>query len=164
VADETDSDTRLELAYDAGERKLAMQDNSLNNVRTRANNLLATAALFTSFSAGVGLINTDRSKGAVLSPGAGTALLIVIILLGLSVLYVLWPVRKWKFVSNASKILTMYNEGQDETSIRKNVITRQIQGGNYNKVMLYRKELAFRLAAVLLMCEVALLVWIVIVK
>jgi hypothetical protein len=33
------SDKRLEMAYDAAQKKLAMQDTTLGNVRTRANNL-----------------------------------------------------------------------------------------------------------------------------
>jgi hypothetical protein len=99
------SDKRLELAYDAGEKKLAMQDSTLGNVRTRANNLLATAALFTSFSAGIGLTNTDRTKSPVLSPCAGTALLVVVILLGISVLYVALPATNWQFVPSAEKIM-----------------------------------------------------------
>lgn len=35
------SDKRLELAYNAAEKMLALQDSTLANVRTRANNLLA---------------------------------------------------------------------------------------------------------------------------
>jgi hypothetical protein len=49
LSGEGPSDKRLELAYDAAEKKLSMQDATLGNVRTRANTLLATAALFTSF-------------------------------------------------------------------------------------------------------------------
>ncbi len=162
MSDETDK--RLELAYDAGEKKLAMQDSTLGSVRTRANNLLATAALFTSFSAGVGLINTDRTKGPVLSPCAGIALLVVVILLGISVLYVVFPTPKWQHVPSASTILEMYNRGQGETAIRKTVIAAMIKGGNDNQGKLDRRQWAFRIAALLLVCEIALLVWILIVK
>lgn len=162
MSDQTDK--RLELAYDAGEKKLAMQDSTLANVRTRANNLLATAALFTSFSAGVGLINTDRTKGPVLSPCAGIALLVVLILLGISVLYVILPATNWQFVPSASKIMELYNRGQDETAIRKTVIAAMIQGGKDNQGKLDRRQWALRIAALLLVCEIALLVWILIVK
>ena len=65
VTEPTASDKRLELSYDAAAKKLSMQDATLGNVRTRANTLLATAALFTSFSAGIGLISTDPTKGSV---------------------------------------------------------------------------------------------------
>jgi hypothetical protein len=158
------SDKRLELAYDAGKKKLAMQDSTLGNVRTRANNLLATAALFTSFSAGIGLINTDRTKGLVLSPCAGTALLIVVILLGISVLYVALPATNWQFVPSAEKIMEKYDQGQDEASIRKFVIAAMIQGGKDNQAKLDRRQWAFRLAALLLVVEIALLVWILIAR
>ena len=57
------SDKRLELAYDPGVQHLAAQTASIESLRTRANNLLGATALCASFAAGVGLINTDPSKG-----------------------------------------------------------------------------------------------------
>jgi len=166
VPDEQTSDKRLELAYDAAQKKLAMQDATLSNVRTRANNLLAAAALFTSFSAGVGLINTDPNKGKVLSACTGGALLTILILLGISVLVVVWPVD-WVFVPSAAIIMSMIRDQQTqhtEDSIRTYVTDEMVKGGNKNHNKLKRKQKFFRAAVVLLVAEVVFLVWLLIVK
>ena len=158
LPDEPEPDKRLELAYDAAEKKLSMQDATLGNVRTRANNLLATAALFTSFSAGIGLLNADSSKGSVFSPLAAGLLLVVVVALGACVVVVIWPAKGWVFVPSAAKIMAQYDAGADEASIRKYVIDAMIKGGDKNAVQLRFKQNAFRAAAVLLAAEVALLV------
>src|SRR5262245_41071797 len=130
-----------------------MQDTTLGNVRTRANTLLATAALFTSFSAGVGLINTDPSKGKVLSPCAGAALLIIVILLGICVFYVAWPAKRWHFVPSASIIMEKYRAGETEEAIRTYVTDKMIKGGNENQPKLDRRQKAFHAAIFLLVIE-----------
>jgi len=161
VSDEADK--RLELAYDAGQRLLAMQDTTLGNVRTRANNLLAVAALFTSFAAGLGLINADRTNGPVISPCAAIALLVIVLLLGIMVIYVIWPVD-WVFGPSARLIMEKYNDGEDETAIRKYVIEKMIEGGKKNDVALRDKQLAFRVAVILLLVEIVLLLMILVVR
>lgn len=158
------ADKRLELAYDAAQKRLAMQDATLGNVRTRANNLLATAALFTSFSAGVGLINTDPNKGATLSPCVGSILLALVILLGLSVLVVVWPAKGWHFGASASVILEKIGAGDDEDAIRKHLTEKMIEGAAANHEQLMDKQVAFRVAVVLLVVEVALLVLVLILR
>jgi hypothetical protein len=157
VPHETASDKRLELAYEAAQQKLSVQDATLGNVRTRANNLLAAAALFTSFAAGVGLIKTNPGHSAMFSRYVAMALLVVVALLGLSALSVIWPAKGWVFVPSASKIMQMYDSGEDETSIRQFVIAAMIDGGNANSVKLKRKQDAFRVAAALLLAEIVLL-------
>ena len=77
------SEQQLELSYDAGEKTMSAQDTHLGDVRSRASILLSTSALFISFSAGIGLIKTDPTKGAVLSPTKGIVLLFVVLVLGL---------------------------------------------------------------------------------
>ena len=69
--DQPSPDERLELAYEAALKSVGNQDATLGTLRTRANNLLATPALFTSFSTAVGLIDTSRNNGPVLSPKIG---------------------------------------------------------------------------------------------
>lgn len=151
-------DKRLELAYDAPVKRLSMQDNTFGNLRARANNLLATAALFTSLSAGVGLLNTDATKGTVVSQTKVTLLLAAVVLLGLCVLYVLLPVKAWVFGPSAEKIMQKYDDDVDEDSIRKFVVGELIEGIKSNNRKLDRRLWAFRGAALLLICEVALLV------
>jgi hypothetical protein len=152
-------DTRLELAYDAGEKRLALQLSTLGNVRTRANSLLATAALFTSFAAGLGLINTDRTKGPVLQPYTVIALFVIFVLLGLTVLYITtWPAPGVSFGPPAQRIMEKYDQGDDEASIRKSIIDGMIKAACNNEDQIRRRQSALRAAAVLLMCEIALLV------
>jgi hypothetical protein len=164
VPDNPVFDKRLELAYDAAQKMLAMQDTTLGNVRTRANSLLATAALFTSFSAGIGLLNTDRTKGAVLSPCAGAALLIIMVVLGACVLYVAWPAKNWAFVPSASIIMQKYRADETTDAIRTFVTDAMVEGGKKNLPKLKWRQRAFRVAIVLLVVEVALLVWLLIVR
>ncbi len=164
MPEEAASDKRLELAYEAAQRKLSVQDATLGNVRTRANNLLAAAALFTSFAAGIGLINANSGHGAIISRWAAVTLLVVVALLGLSALSVIWPAKGWAFVPSASKIMQMYHSGEDETAIRKFVIAAMIEGGNANSVKLKRKQDAFRVAAGLLLSEIILLLAVLILK
>lgn len=154
----TDSDKRLELAYDAAQKKLNLQDSTLSNTRTRANTLLATSALFVSFSAGVGLVRTDPTRGAVFPVWAAWVLLGVVVALGLSVLFVLWPVKSWCYVPSASIIMKKVDAGDDEVAIRRHVIDAMIEGSATNATALDRKQDAFRVAVVLLVIEVALLV------
>jgi hypothetical protein len=158
VTEFQEADKRLELAYDAAMKRLAMQDNTFGNVRTRANNLLATAALFTSFSSGVGLINTDPKKTAVLSPCIATVLLVVVLLLGSCVLFVLLPAKGWIYGPSAQKIMDMRDKKMmDEGAIRTEVITRMIEGIDLNNKKLDARLWAFRAAALLLVVEIGIL-------
>lgn len=154
-----DSDKRLELAYNAAQTKLAMQDTTLGNIRTRANTLLASAALFTSFSAGAGLLNTKPDQGSVVSSYAGTSLLVILVLLGACVIYVDWPATNWAFVPSASIIMEKYRDDETEEAIRVFVTDAMIEGGKKNQPKLDRRQNAFRAAVVLLVAEVALLLW-----
>lgn len=156
----TQPDARLELAYDAAKARLGMQDATLGNLRTRANNLLATAALFTSFSAGVGLLNTDPSKGEgiLLSPFRGGILLAIIVVLGVCVLGVLLPATNWVFGPSAKQILAKCDSNEDEDSIRRFVTDAMVDGIETNDAKLNWRLWAFRLAAFLLIVEVGLLV------
>lgn len=152
------TDTRLELAYDAGEKALALQDVTLGNTRTRANYLLATAALFTSLSTGLGLIKTDPTKGAVLASWKALVLVGVVALLGGFVFYVLWPAKNWQFVPSAQIIMQLYNRGKDESSIRIHVTSALITGRLENDKKLKRRQRAFEAAVILLIAEIVLLV------
>ncbi|MGV0778741.1 hypothetical protein [Mycolicibacterium elephantis] len=154
----TDSDKRLDLAYDAAQKKLSLQDSTLSNTRTRANNLLATSALFISFSAGVGLVRTDPTRGAIFPACAAWVLLVVVVALGVSVLIVVWPVKNWCYVPSASIIMQKIAAGDDEVAIRRHVINAMIEGSATNATALSRKQDAFRVAVVLLVLLVALLV------
>lgn len=158
------SDKRLELAYAACQQTLTMQDGTLGNLRTRANNLLAAAALFTSFSTGVGLINNDPTKGSVFPHAAALALIVIVALLGVSVLIVLWPAKNWVFTASAGGILAAADEKDangkflnDEDAIRREVINSLSGAIHANTETITFKSRAFQAAAILLLAEVLLL-------
>src|ERR1700722_3746323 len=84
-------DERLQIAYDAGAKFLAQQDTTVSNLRNRTTALLSSAAVATSFAAGLGLINTDPTKGAVFPHWAAYAMLGLLIGIGSLSLFILWP-------------------------------------------------------------------------
>ena len=151
------SEQQLELSYDAGEKTMSAQDTHLGDVRSRANILLSTSALFISFSAGIGLIKTDPTKGAVLSPTKGIVLLFVVLVLGLCVLYVLWPVKEWIYSADAEKLMKRSNS-DTRKELQAFVVEEMIKGINRNDNALNAKQRAFRFAAALLIVEIVLLV------
>ncbi|HKP42111.1 hypothetical protein [Mycobacterium sp.] len=157
MSDQPDSDKRLELAYDAAEKRLTLQDTTLSNVRTRANNLLAATAVFISFATGIGMINTDPKKGILLPVLAGLVLLAIVIAVGVNVLMIMWPVKDWCYVPSAKVIMDMTNAGDDENAIRRHVIDKMIQGAAANGTMLADKQNKFRWVVGLVGAEIAVL-------
>ncbi|MCV6970313.1 hypothetical protein [Mycobacterium bohemicum] len=168
MTDESPSDDRLEIAYEAARNSVSMQDQTLGNLRTRANNLLGTAALFTSFSTGIGLISTTPGSNHVLSPIKGIILLLVLIALSFFVLSVLWPADDWLFGPSAAEIMAKIDpnpsqggtqpQPKDIDQIRRDVIKTLIAGYETNNDVLAGKHRAFRRAALLLVAEVFILV------
>lgn len=157
-SEEKPADKRLELAYDAARALLATQTDSLSNLRTRANNLLATTALFISFSAGVGLISTDPNRGIVLCPFVAVVLLLLVGVLGGCVLFVAWPAKNWAYNPSARIILEHVDAGDDEAAVRRFIIEKMIENAGHNGKKLKDRQVAFRGAVVLLVAEVLLLV------
>jgi hypothetical protein len=151
------SQQQLDLAYEACQKTLASQDTTLGNVRTRANTLLSTSALFVSFSAGIGLINTDPHKGTVLSAPKALALLFVVLALGLCVLFVLWPIDGWIFSVSARKLMQRSNT-DTRAALQTYVLEEVVQGIEDNRVALDTKQRGLRCAAMLLLVEILLLV------
>lgn len=150
-------DNRLQIAYNAAESTLRVQDTTLGNLRTRANTLLAAAALFTTFSTGIGLFHTDPRTGLVLSPAKAVLLIAVVAVLGLCVFFVEWPAKGWCFSPSAEKIMEL-DRSSSEADIREYVVAAMITGINSNARKLKHKQRAFEFAASLLVVEVALLV------
>ena len=155
----TDSDKRLELAYEAAQTKLSLQDGTLSNTRTRASGLLATTALFVSFSAGVGLIGDGSNEGvAAISPYVAGVMLVLVVALGACVVVVLLPAKGWCYVPSAEIILEKTDAGWSESEIRRHVISAMIAGAQSNSKMLVARQKAFRAAVWLLILEVVVLV------
>jgi hypothetical protein len=148
----------VELAYDSAREILKSQDTTLGNLRTRAGSLLTTAALLTSFSTALGLINLDPARGAVLPPWAAWALLGALVGLGALVLFVFWPVKTWHFGPHPGVILEKADDGKSLSMIRRYVTERMLAGMGDNAVALRRRQTAFRWSVGLLLAEVSVLV------
>ncbi len=154
---ERSEDPRLVLAFDAAVARLQQQDTTLGNLRTRASNLLVTAALLTSFAAGVGLISADATKGQTLPGWAAVALVAILMLVGTVVLIIHWPFSRWAFGASSQKIMTRIAAGDDIDAIRTYVVGELIQARNENDERLHRCSWLYRIAVALLVLEVAIL-------
>lgn len=152
------SDARLELAYDAAAIALSQQDTTLGNLRNRATALLTAAALVTSFSTGVGLVNTDPARGEVLPVWTALALLAILVAIGILSTVVLWPVKSWRFGPDSTVILKGITKGDDVNAIRKHVAEQMTAGRNQNGKKLAKRTNCYRGGVVLLVLEVIVLV------
>jgi hypothetical protein len=157
LSEQSDSDRSLELAYTAAQDMLSEQVATFARLRTRANNMLSTAALFISFSAGVGLINIDPAKGTVFRSGVALGLVLVVLVLGACVLYISWLARGWYWSPSASEMLEMVDAGQSEAAIRRHFIRVMVEKAAANEKQLAPRRRAFRGATILLLVEVLVL-------
>lgn len=152
------SEKGLELAYEASQKRLDSQDTTLGNLRSRANTLLASAALFISFSSGVGLIHAgDPTRGPAIDPSQAKLLVGVVVALGVCVLIVQLPTGDWAYGPRPTVIMTKYHDHETETGIRIDIVDEMIKDIGANEKKLVWRARAFRGAAFLLLLEAALL-------
>ena len=99
-------DERVKNAYDAAQRKLARQDQTLSNVRNRATSVLTAAVLIGSFAAGVGFLKPTTQKGQPAFP-FWARLTLLIILAVIVVLYsaITWPMNDFYYGAGAKSVL-----------------------------------------------------------
>ncbi len=150
-------DDRLQLAYEAGQAALAQQDATLGNVRNRTTGLLTTAGLATSFAAGIGLINTDPTKGVVFPVWAAITLLCQFAAIGIISVVVLWPVQ-FGFGPDSALILNMHDKNNGTDEILR-FVTKELtdwRGKNARKIALRMK--AFEAGCALLVAEIGVLI------
>jgi hypothetical protein len=149
------ADDLTRLAYDEARAALREQDATLANVRNRATALLAAAAVATSFSTTVGLLNIDPSRGNVFPSWAGWVLLCSVTLIGVGVMVVLWPAPDWSFGPSAPKLLDSVGA---ETDVVMQAATRaMIAGMASNDRRLKQRMTAYRATVVVLMAQLVLL-------
>lgn len=148
------TDAGLVLAYEAACELLKIQDATLGNVRSRATQVLSTAALLTSISAGLGIINLDAKRGEVLAASGAWALLTVMVLIGALTTYVHWPVHGWIFGPSARKILVERDHQSDVDHLREFVLVALVKGIDDNDDALKRKQRVFRWSSLALVVEV----------
>lgn len=152
------ADERLKLAYDAGIKALSQQDATLGNLRNRATGLLSAAALVTSFSTGLGLINTDPTKGDVLPNWGALLLLTILVAIGILSMAVLWPVKSWCFGPDSIQIMDKVDAGEDIDTIQRFVASQMGRGRVRNGQQLTNRTRCYRSGVALLVAEVVVLV------
>lgn len=145
----------LKLAYDAVRGSLQQQDTTLANLRNRATGLIAAAAVGTSVAAGVGLFRPTTSGGQ-LPVWAGWTLLILTILIGVSVLLALWPIREWSYGPSAARLLA--SSSLDINDVHRQASLGLIAAEQRNAAALAHRFRAYRAGTVLLMIETAVLI------
>jgi hypothetical protein len=152
------SDPRYEMAFQEAVRAVGQQEGSLKSLRDRASALTSTAAVATTFGAGVGLLNIDPTKGSVFPVfWAGVLLLLVVGILVVG-LIVLWPTDGWVFSLNARILVEGWIEGPTQQATldqlhRFNAIYLQDQY-ELNKARLHWRVTVYRIGVGLLFAEV----------
>lgn len=152
------ADERLILAYEAVGTLLDFQDRTLGNLRNRASNLLTVTALITSVAGGLGLINTDPTKGPTLSLWAAGLLLLIFVATGTLVMAILWPAKNWAYAIAPNILLKHVDDGKDVDSIRRATITALDGGLRANQNAIERRSVYYRTAVLLLLVEIVALI------
>ena len=150
------ADPRLQLAYDSAKGILKDQQASLEQIRTRTVSLLSAAALFVSFSAALGLVNTNPDRGQTTPAWVSFALMAVLIVLLALVICVLWPVRRFALAISTQEITRQIEEGLEEDEILRRLTAVLAEAVTINSYALRRKS-QFSLGIVSLVTVAALL-------
>ena len=110
------TDKRYEIAYESAKSALELQQTSLNNIRNRTVSLLAAAALFISFAAALGVLNTDPNRGKTTPLWITITLLAVLLLVLILVIEVLRP-APWTRGLTGRHIIASIEEGTEESAL-----------------------------------------------
>lgn len=148
------ADERLELAYNAVLATLARQDATLTTLRNRAAAILSVAALLTSFSAGVGLVQSDRTKPHPFPTWAGYTLIGLIVAMAIATLVVLWPVGEWTFGAGAQLLLDRSAQGKSLDIVREETIVDLLVCKKENDGEFAKRMIFYKAALLLLPIEV----------
>ena len=151
-------DPILQMAYDASTKALEQQDRTIGNLRNRATAILTVAALGVSFATGVGLINTDRSKGFVLPHWAAFTLLGLVGAMGLLTMYILLPVDRFVYGPDAEVLLRKAGTDNEMDDVLRYMAQELTAGRKRNAGPMKRRFFAFELAVALLVAEVVVLI------
>jgi len=155
---------RLQLAYTAAINQLARQNATLQNLRNRTMALLTVAALATSFSTGVGLINTSHSNGNIFPEWAAYLLLGLVVVIGTLCVYVLWPLKKFHYGPSATFVLRHIESGETIDVLGKALTEIMINGSKENDTGIDRRMKAFQFGAMFLVAEAGVLALAFVVK
>jgi hypothetical protein len=145
------------LAYREARRELEDQERFVGELRGRAGTLIAAAAIATSFFGGQTL--TEHGVGAV-----GWVAIGCFVLLGFTVLLMLWPRRDWAFSLGPEDFIATYLEPVDGNPMELHLVERDLalhmgHSIELNREQLYALVTTFRFGTLLLVIEV--LAWVV---
>ncbi|MEV6005638.1 hypothetical protein AB0M29_02405 [Streptomyces sp. NPDC051976] len=112
----------------------------------------------TSFSAGLGLVSTDPAHGRLLPVWAPWALFGVLLSLGACSFVILLPTRQWRHGPSARIIMEMWSEGSDTKDAKVDLTAAMVDAQRRNSAALGRHSLAYRVAVLLLLCQILILV------
>jgi len=140
-----------ELAYEEAKRALEEQERAVSELRSRAGQLIAAAAITTSFFGG-------RAIGSHVHL-TGWIAIGCFIGLSLSVLVILWPRHDWVFALSPAQLISTYIEPAEDPPVDLLTIHRDLALHMGSSIQGNRSQLrwlfgAFRLGAVLLAAEV----------
>lgn len=141
-----------ELAYQEAKRALEDQESTVSETRSRAGQLIAAAAITTSFFGGQAITAHHVHTAAWFAIGCFIAL-------SLSVLVILWPRHDWEFMVSPANLISTYIEPVDDPPVDLATIHRDLALHMDNSIESNRRQLrlvfgAFRVGALLLVGEV----------
>jgi hypothetical protein len=144
------------LAYEEAKRGLDDQEQTVVELRSRAGTLVAAAAITTSF------FGSETLRHHV--HAASWVAIGCFVILGITVLAILWPRRDWEFALSPERFITAYLEPGDTDPLPLPAIHRDLalhmgRSASVNRQQLRWLMIAFRLGAVLLVAEV--IAWVV---
>jgi hypothetical protein len=144
------ADSTQALAYEEALRGITQQQAVLDGIRARASALLGIAAVSTSFLGGVTLNGKSLKPLTWIPIGAFVAV-------GLFAVWILLPVRGWKFSLDVKILIADYVEGDSPAALPEMYRDLALHLGNHyitNEKRLARLFLLFRVASTLLVIEV----------
>jgi hypothetical protein len=140
-----------ELAYGEAVRGLAEQSSVLEDLQSRAGTLLAASSLVTSFL-GSRALNAGFDTWAVVA-------VVAFVLASLTVIGVLWPRHRWRFVISSSALLEIGVAEQSLVTVYRELALRREAMYDDNSERMNQLFLLFRLSCIFLILEV--IAWIV---
>lgn len=145
------------LAFEEAKRALDEQERAVFELRSRAGQLIAGAAIATSFFGGQALHHQLHAMGWVA--------VACFVALSVAVLAILWPRRDWEFNLSPAQFINIYVEPVDAEPLDLPSIHRDLALHMGNSAASNRRQLrwltgAFRVGAVLLVAEVV--AWVIV--
>jgi hypothetical protein len=148
----------LKLGYEVSIAALARQDAYLASLRNRATAILSVATVGPSVAATVGFFTLDPSKSHAPPAWAPYVILGLVLTLGLTIMGILLPVRKWHHAANAEVYLYHSTKGTDDDDFCRRVIVHLGRAYDENQIALNWRVLLLNVAIVLLVAMIAVLI------